>query len=335
VAVAPLVALAGCSDGGDSTSSTTSATRVATSTTEPRSSTTRPRGTIGSTGDCPDADAVAEVVGGPVDRNPNGGSSFSSGSDGKSVSYSYSGCDYEVTEGPDGEVTIAHITESQLDGKPGPTGSALFDALATAAEADAVDDGFVSLEGIGREAYRDGDRIVARTATGLLVVSVEGADREPDLDATEALARAMARTSPALTADGTSNGEACADLHDAVGRAIGAGVTDDSQSSGSSGVGDASLDWSGCSFDLSGGGEATVGVGAADEWDAWVAAKRESPFSVSYEEVTVGELTAFDDGEKLVVDTGADPLLVETSGDDLGPDQATLRVDLAELALGG
>ena len=43
---------------------------------------------------------------------------------------------------------------------------------------------------------------------------------------------------------------------------------------------------------------------------------------------------AFDDGQQLVVDTGDQPLIIETSGDDLGPDQATLRIDLARLVLG-
>lgn len=335
-ALAALAGVAGCSSGGDSGSAATTTTAKVT-TTDPRSTTTR-GGTDGPDrpgGDCPGSDDVAEVIGGAVHRTPTGGTSFSSDSNGKAVSYSYQGCDYEVTEGPDGDITVAHITSSEIDGQAGPTGSELFDALATAAQAEAADDGFEPLTGIGDEAYRDGDRIVARTAAGVLVVSVDGADGDPDQKATEALARAMARRSPALTVAQFDGAGACPDIDDAVGQALDSPVSGNGPSGGTSGVGDATLDWSGCHFDLEGDGEAQVGMGKADEWDAWVAAKLDSPFTSFYDEVTVGELSGFDDGEKLVIDTGDDPLLVETSGGDLGPDQATLRVDLARLALGG
>lgn len=335
VAFAPLVALSGCSDGGDasSTRSTTTA-RVSTSTTERRSTTTEADGSDRPGGRCPDSDAVAEVVGGDVRRNATGGSKFSGGTDGSSTSYSYSGCDYDVAGSGDGEITIARITGSQVDGKAGPTGPELFDALAAAAEADTVEDGFVKVDGLGREAYRDGGRLMVRTAAGVVAASVTDADGQPDLDATRELAEAMATGSSALSADDVAPDADCGDLRGAVTDAVGTAASDPRSGIGGSSVGDAELDWRTCTFELDGGGEAQVGMGETGGWDAWVAAKRDSPFSASYEELTVGEYSAYDDGEVLVVDTGDDPLLIETDGDDLGPDQATLRVDLAELALG-
>jgi hypothetical protein len=65
---------------------------------------------------------VEELVGGPVDRQGSGGGVSSSDAEGNSLSYSYQGCAYELSEGGQGEVAVTRITEHDADGP-------VFDAL--------------------------------------------------------------------------------------------------------------------------------------------------------------------------------------------------------------
>jgi len=320
--------LAACSSGGDGDdaadrSSTTGTTTGATTTTRTR--TTR---VPTEPGECPSEDAVAGVVGGAVDRSTSfGGGTVSGGLDGQAVSTSRTGCSYDVVEGPDGSATIVWVTESTIDGKPGPTGSALFDLLAEASADDSMDSGFEAVEGIGDQAYRSGRKLMVRSGSTLVVAEVEDAD---DLTAATTLAEAALAADPPPAVDAVP----CDRFSPVVADALDAEVTDTGSTMGASLADDAPLNWQGCSFDLADGRSASLATGSAENWDKWVLAKLDSPFSTTHTDLTVGEHAAFDDGQQLVVDTGDQPLIIETSGDDLGPDQATLRLDLARLVLG-
>lgn len=320
--------LAACSSGGDADDAadrpnTTSTTTAATSTTRTRTTTvpTEP-------GECPSEGAVAGVVGGAVDRSTSfGGGTVSGAPDGQVVSVSRSGCSYDVVEGPDGSVRIVWATESTVDQEPGPTGSALFDLLAQASAADSADNGFEGVGGIGDQAYRSGRMLILRRGNTVVVAEVEDED---DLRAATTLARAALAADPPPAVDAVP----CDRFSPVVADALDAEVTGTGSTMGASLANDTTMSWQGCTFDLDDGRTASLAAGSAENWDAWVAAKLESPFSITHTDLTIGEHAAFDDGEQLVVDAGDQPLIITTSGDDLGPDQATLRVDLARLVLG-
>ena len=90
----------------------------------------------------------------------------------------------------------------------------------------------------------------------------------------------------------------------------------------------------GCYFELEDGSSASITVAAPDQWAPWVAASKASGFTASYEATTVGEHTAFDTGDALVVDDGEQPLRVTAVGFETD-DPAALRAELAALAVGG
>ena len=316
--------LAACSSGGggEDAADRSSTTTRATPTTKTRTTTvaTEP-------GECPSEDAVAGVVGGTVDRGTSFGGGVSGGFGEEAISTSRTGCSYDVVEGPDGSVTIVWITESTIGGKPGPTGSALFDLLAEGSTADSLDNGFEAVEGVGDQAYRSGRKLMVRSGSTVVVAEVEDED---DLLAVSALMKAALAADPPPAVDAVP----CDRFSPVVAEALDSDVTDTGQTMGSSLANDADLSWQGCSFDLADGRSASLATGSAENWDAWITAKADSPFSTIHTDLTIGEHPAFDDGQQLVVDTGDQPLIIETSGDDLGPDQATLRLDLARLVLG-
>ena len=111
-------------------------------------------------------------------------------------------------------------------------------------------------------------------------------------------------------------------------------VTDTTQSGGSIGFDDLTITTVGCSLELDDCRKVTISVADGKDWDAYVKAKSSSLFSSSFQRLSVGELSAYDDGQSLIVDDGQHPLEVET--DELDLDAVTaaeLRVALAEMTL--
>jgi hypothetical protein len=161
------------------------------------------------------------------------------------------------------------------------------------------------------------------------VVEARDADDQPDPDLTRALAEAVLSEGGGLLAGPTLD---CEEIGAFAPPAF--GPLDDTSPASSTVVIDAiTLQLDGCALDFADGAEASVEVGPADPWDAWVEAEQASPFTASYETVEVGGHRGVDDGDTLVVDDGERPLRITTEGD-LGADAATLRRQLAELALG-
>ena len=319
----------GTSGGNVAASSTTASTTAAATTT------TKETPPSADKGDCPSADAVAGVVGGPVDKSRSTGfdSSTSGGislgsEDGvedtmEVLSFSYSGCSYELTEGGQGEVSVARITSETLDG------SALYTAVEKAARADAESDGFEPLEGVGDNAYRDGKEVVVRTGDAMLFVSFTDANDDDSLEKATTLASAVVP----LGLKGDGAGVDCDLLAAGVPAAFGA-VDDTRMSGGSTGIGDLTIDTEGCQIIFADGSGGDVMVGDPSKWDAWVTATGKSSFTAQFVEVAIGERSGFDDGKMLLVDDGDAPLRITASGDDLDPGTAELRVALAELVLG-
>ncbi len=104
-------------------------------------------------------------------------------------------------------------------------------------------------------------------------------------------------------------GEALVDEFGAVDRTMSGGGID--------AVNDATLEYQNCTITFEDGGEADVGVADAAPFAEWVAGKKDSVFSTTFEATSVGELRAFDNGDELFVDEGDQPLRVSTDELDL------------------
>lgn len=332
-AVGPAVALVlvlgglgACSAGGDERGSDTTAAK-ADRTTTTKATTTTADPTVDpdrEPGECPTTTEVAELVGGPVDRSQSLGGNVSVSLGGDSVAYSYEGCSYELTEGGQGEVGVDRIsTEDDLGG------ATLYERLESVARDDAEGDGFTQLDDLGDDAYRDGAKAVVRTAGAMTFVSYDDPEGEEAFDPARTVAEAV------LALDlGSAEQPDCDAIEAAAEDAIGE-VDRTIPSGGFIGVNDVSLTTRGCSVTFADGAEVDVAVTDPGQWDEWVAAKGDSMFTATFEEVTLGEQRAFDDGEVLIVDDGDQPLRVSADGDDLDPDPAEIRLALAELTLFG
>ncbi len=265
--------------------------------------------------DCSAADAVAEVTG-PVDHStPNGG-----GFGGTDLSYSYSGCSYDLADG--GEVDVTRIT------KVDPMQGTRFETIDAVAANDFDQDGIEHLRGLGDDAYRLGGDVAVLDGDHLLVASFSPSGEFGDDDV------ATAKTLAEAALDVDLGDPSCDALAPVVESVVGPAASSVSAFGGIT-TDDVEVELNGCSVTLDDGGEASLRVGDGSLWDAWIAAEDASTFTSHYQQVTVGELTGFDDGEQLVVDTGDEPLRIHTA--DLtvdAADAAALRLAVAELVLG-
>lgn len=331
--------LAGCGgDGGSDASPSSTATRAATTSTStststdaaPADTTTEPDGEDAAPdAGCPDTDAVADVVGAPVDASSSGG-----GRSGDGPTWSFQGCAYDLEDG-DGDVGIARITVDRStvpDEDAARTDFALLDATAELAFAT---DGFEPVADLGDDAYRDGRDIAVRHGEQLFLVGIESPDGRfadgGDQQSTDARAVAVEVLDVDLSVDAD---RLCEPLQGAVVAALGEAVGSQARS-GSVGVDEVSFETRGCAVTLADGREVEVDVADADVWEDWARAKAASGLGETYRALTLGERAAFETGDGLVVDDGDQPLLVTSEDLDLEPDEETdLRIALAELALG-
>ncbi len=319
--------LAGCpSDGSDdAAASTTTEATAGSTTTDPAdegTTTTAAESGEGDDADCPSEADVAEIVGAEVDRSVSAGGFGST--DGPS--YSSSGCDYDYVE-TEGQVSIARLRPAEDSGIEVDD---LFTELDQVAQRDAESGGFTPVDDLGDEAYRSGDDVAVLDGDLVVFADLTDTDGEPDLVGAEQLA--VIALGLGLTADADPE---CEPMAAAIEEVVAPVVTAD-QSFGGVSVDEASIDLVGCSFELDDGTTARIRVGPADDWDAWVTASTESPFTSTYVGTSLGETTAFDDGRQLVVDAPGGPILVRTEDLDVPPASAAeLRLDLGDLALVG
>jgi hypothetical protein len=274
---------------------------------------------------CPDDDAVADLVGGPVDRTSSGGGVGAS--DGPS--YSYEGCGYDLDGG--GSVGVARVTLEGADEDPSDDDEPAYGALDEQARRAFATDGFEPIVDLGDEAYRDGTAVAVRHGDRMAFVEVTPSEAD---DATRAHTDATVLAVALLEVDLTlPPDQLCAAVEAAVPGDLGA-VERVVPSSGVVGVDDVSFSTSGCAIELADGAEAEVDVAAAEPWAAWVEAKQGSGFRAGYAATEVDGRAGFDTGDTLVVDDGERPLRITTEDLDLDVEAAAvLRRDLAALAL--
>lgn len=275
--------------------------------------------------DCLGAEDVADVVGSQVDRAPSVG--VSSGTDG--LSYSTEGCSYDLADGA-GSVSVGRITPDESAGE-----GSFYLRLEAKAESEAIEDGFEAVTDLGDDAYRDGPDIVVRYGDRIMFV---GFDSFGDVDDEELndridVATVVARALVPLDLD-QDEATQCTGIEDVVADKVGT-VGSTGTSSKSVNIGDVSISAEGCVLDLQDGRVLAVSIADGDQWDAWVETRQSSSFTDAFTPTSLGELSAYDTGDALVVNEGELPLLVETSDLDLDTAAAaTLREDLARLALG-
>ncbi len=326
LAAAVTLVLAACSAGGSNSdgaaeTGTTvgrapTTTVAATSTTEPSEDEEETNGG-GAVACLPEAEVEA-VVGETDGRNQNGG-----GSGGTDLSFSYQGCSYELVAG--GSVSVTRVTEADpLDGS-------IFDSLDRAAAADFETDGLEQLDDLGDDAYRMGTDIAVLYGPQLFTVAVSpnGEFGDSDTDAAIEVAGAV------LDVDLSEDPLDCVAVGSAIATTDLASVAEVGPSGGAIGVDDVSISLQGCQIDLEDGAEVTVLVSDGAQWQAWITAESGSIFTAHYQAKTVGEHTAFDDGDSLVVDDDDQPLRIAT--DDVAgsaEELAELRLAVAEMAVG-
>lgn len=323
-------ACGGGSGGSDATPTTTAAERATTTAAEgdarPDPTEATDPGSPASDGGCPDTDDVAEVLGGPVEDTASGG-----GKAGLSLGWSYQGCGYDLVDG-DGSAGIVRITVDRTTVADDDAATADFALLEAAARAEFADDGFEPLDDLGDDAYRDGTTVAVRQGAQMYFVSI---DDPADDGAGATLDDVRAAAGEILDVDLSLDGDRlCESLDAAIGTALGDTVGTKPRN-GVVGIEELSFETGGCSTSLGDGRDVDVDVADAEDWDAWVEAKRASTFVESYEATEVDGRAAFHAEDGLFVDDGEQPLLV--TSEDLGLDadaEAELRVALAELALG-
>lgn len=319
-------ACAGSDDGGATATTPTASPVTESSITE---TSTAPDTTVDGADDpvppgCLDPDAVAGLVGTPVDVSATGGGAANT----SGLSYSYSGCSYGLTA-VDGEVAegVVGIVRVQVDGD-----GFAFDLLSDDARVAADEDGFEPIEDLGDEAWRDGTTYAVRQGPSMFFAELITAPTDSDAVA-GSLTAILAEAMVPLDLEAPPN-ELCEAVEGAVADALGP-VDSVSSSQGGVMVDDVNFATNGCDVQLVDGAEAIIDVANAEPWDAWAEAKGASSFTKGYEGLTIGQLSAYDTGDELVVDDGEEPLRITTEDLDLEPDDAAkLRLDLAELALG-
>ena len=318
-----VVVLAGCStSGSDAASTTTKVSKPTTTEKRVEKTTTTAVDDDGPTQEpiagCPDPADVAKIVGSPVDQSQAVGSTF-----GSEISYRADGCSYDLADDK-GSVKVQRLTADGTDS------SQLFAKIETASAKDADENGFEKVDDLGDDAYRNGTELVVRHDDQILFLSYtptgDSDDENPDKAlrvATSVLPLKMSSTQ--IECDPV--GKALVDEFGAVDHALtGGGVV---------GVNDVSISTQNCTVVFKDKGEASVAVAPADQWKAWVAAKKGSGFRAVFNETSVGELAAFDTGEKLFVDDGDKPLVITTEGLKVSEAKAAeIRLAVAELAVG-
>lgn len=326
--VVGLILVAGCGSGGDESSSTTAGADRPSTTTEPTTTTdsTDEPGRDGSAAGCPDKAELEVVLGGPVELGSSSGTSMSFNLT-RSVSYAHRSCDVELTGGGRGSVTVARVTSAQVDGEH--LDGSVFPVLRDAAEAAFDEKGFEAIAEMGVEAYRDGREVVYLSGEVMVFVGVE-VDGEESLEAAVDLVGALVAAEHVLSADGLD----CRFLDGVAPSEFGPVASTSSSGRGST-VGEVTVEADGCGAVHASGTESSISVAPAEVWDGWVRAKTDSVFTSVFTEVVVAGRWAFDDGKRLVVDDGDQPLIVEASGDGFDPDPAAVRLAVAELVLAG
>lgn len=335
--VRPVLALAlsalllgGCSTGGDDAAPST--TSAATSSTEPTETTpttgsttsSEPGGSGIAEADCPDTDAVAELVGAPVERQASFGGVSNSDLDGNSLGYSYQGCEYELTGDADGEVAVTRITEHDADGS-------IFAAAEATVLADFAEDGLEPLPDLGDDAYRSGSEVAVLVGDVMVFVEASDSTGETSPDLTLELTEAVLSEGAGLLAETELD---CEELGAIAPISFGT-VESTGPAPGTTIIDELTITTEGCQLDFDRGTSGRVGVTSGGQWDAWLAAERGSMFTVEYTSLEIAGHRAFDDGDTLLVDDDAEhPLRINSDGNGLGPDPADLRRRLAELALG-
>ncbi|MEO6989755.1 MAG: hypothetical protein ABI239_14040 [Aquihabitans sp.] len=312
------VAAAGCSTDGGSGAAQTTTTAAPTTTVAPTttidSADDEPSDATGTEW-CPSADEVAEVVGHDVKQAMAGG-----GSGTLDLSYSYDGCSY------DGEDNTYGITRVTIEG--GDDGSA-FDLLAEAAEAESQESGFNAVEGLGDDAYLDGQILVYRSGKTMVFVEVDHPDDEDTADQRDALAADVADMD-------LSDSEVLCTAPAAPVEDIFGPVSDTRSGGGGLAIDDVDIEWDTCTFELDDGMKVKISMADDELWDDWVEAKKSSTFTASYEASSIGEYATFDNGEELLVDESSQPLRITAEGLEMSSEDAmALRADLAELVLAG
>lgn len=320
--------VAGCGSGGDDTSTATtvrSATTTATTPSTTSDATTTTTGGGAREVACPETAAVEELIGGPVDRTMSSGSTSSADLEGLNLSYRYQGCSYELDDNGQGEVSVTRIVDHDAEGS-------IFEALLDAREGDFVTDGFEEVTDLGDEAYRVGTELAVLTGEVMALFEVSDADDQPDADLRLELAEAL------LSEGGGILSETELDCDEIAAMApVGLGTLESTGSAPATSIVDGvTLETKGCHMTFADGATARVGVAPSAQWDAWVEAERNSGFTVELDQTEVAGNPAFDDGDVLIVNDDPDrPLRITSRGDDLDPDPATLRRQLAELVLKG
>lgn len=260
---------------------------------------------------------VAAVFGEVKGRSDNGG-----GVGGTAITYSYQGCSYRLADG--GDVSVTRVVSAD------PLEGSIFETLETAAVSAYAENGLQPLADLGDDGYRVGGQVAVLRGPKMFTVSFsptgEFGDDDPEQAATVA----------ATVADLDLSGDPldCAVVATAV-EASGVGKSVDHEASGgATSIDDVQFEFDGCLVSLGGGGEVTVQVSESSQWEAWIAAEKTSAFTVAYQATTVGEHSAFDDGETLVVDDGAQPLRIHLDMAGTPAELANLRIELAEVAAG-
>lgn len=324
MSVAALAGVASCAaSGGDGAAPATTArpaTTVERSTSSSTSEADRTTTTDGSgseSGDttCPDTESVAKIVGADVDRIT------ALGSYGGDIAYELHGCSFDRTD-DQGSADVVRLTPS------GGSGADLFAKLEESARNEAADHGFEPVDGLGDEAYRNGRELLIRRGRTILLISFTPEGGDDDVDEARRVAKLVLPLSlPSEDPDCDRVAAALADLGTVDTSFGGGGVT---------AANDASIQYEGCIVRFDDGDEAEVNVAPDDAWKAFVAAKSDSVFTHSFDQLSIGELAAFDDGEELFVDGGDRPWRISTDDLPVSEDQAArIRRQLAELAVGG
>ena len=323
IALTVAVGLAGCSTSGSEAAPTT--TKVAKPTTTEKQveqTTTTSEVDDGPTQDpiagCPDPADVAKIVASPVDQSQAVGSTF-----GSDVSYRADGCSYDLADDK-GSVKVQRLTADGTDS------SQLFGKIETAAAKDSDQNGFEQIDDLGDDAYRNGTELVVLDNDQILFLTYtptgDSDDENPD-KALRVATSVLPLKMSAKAIDCDPIGKALVDEFGPVDHTLtGGGVV---------GVNDVSINTQNCTVVFKDKGEASVAVAPGDQWKAWVAAKKDSGFRAVFNETSVGELAAFDTGEKLFVDDGEKPLVITT--EDLKVSEAKavkIRMAVAELAVG-
>lgn len=328
LATAVLLGACSTSGSGDAAppSTTADSTTTSSSTTEATTTTAQAEDpTEPAAADCPSADDVAGVVGAEVDRSQSGG--ITGSTDG--LSYSTRGCSYDLGDDA-GSVSISRITAEDDSGD-----EPFYLRLEAKAETDALTDGFEPVADVGDDAYRDGTDIVVKYGERIMFVGFSSFDDVDDQELTDRVdvATTLADNLVPLDLDQDA-ARACTAIEDLADRTVGT-VSSTGPSSKSTGIGDVSISGEGCVLDLQDGRKLSVSVAEADQWDEWVKAKQSSTFTNSFTLASLGELSAYDTGEALIVNEGEEPLEVATNDLDLDADAAAdLRMELARLTLG-